>query len=123
MKEFLPNFEEMKFKKDSYRAERGGQATMIEISCVCGQPLMIYQKDGYKNQHLFRTYLNRIFYPEELARLQYTSTSTSDLPDLLCPSCGLKIGTPMKHRDGRLAYGLFIGNFSKKNLSKQGRFR
>jgi hypothetical protein len=114
--------ENMKFKRDHYRTERGGQATMIEIDCVCGQLIMIYQKDGYKNQNLFRTYLNRIFYPEKLEALQRSVNAEEDMPELICTKCGTKIGTPMRYKDGRLAYGLLKGNFVRKNLPNQNRF-
>jgi hypothetical protein len=122
MKIFEPNFKDFKFKNDKYRSERGGQTAMIEIDCVCSQPIMIYQKDGYKKQHLYRTYLNRIFYPENLEILQRSVNAEKDLPELICPSCGIKIGTPMKHDEGRLAFGLIMGTFIRKRLPKQNRF-
>lgn len=122
MKTFEPNFKEFKFKNDRYRTHRGGQTAMLQIGCSCGQPIFIYQKDGFKKQHLYRAYINRIFYPKEFEILQRTVVTEKDMPELICPKCGKKVGTPMRHDDGRFAYGLIMGNFSRKRLPDQNRF-
>jgi len=116
-------FEAMHFRNDRYRKERGGQTRMIEISCAsCDELLMVYQKDGYPKQHLFRTYLNRIFWPEELEQLQYQAQSTGDMPSLDCPTCHTKVGTPMEYKDGRLAYGLLQGTWKRTAITNQRQF-
>lgn len=118
-----PNYEDYKFRNDRFRKERGGQAAMIEIDCgSCGELALVYQKDGYPNQHLYRCYVDRIFYPPEIARLNREAQSQKDLPELLCRCCGTKIGTPMTHKEGRLAFGLLMGNFTRKKLPNQRRF-
>lgn len=123
MTEFNPDYSAMKFRQDTFRKKRGGQATMIEIGCSCGQPCLIYQKDGYKGQHLFRLYLDRIFYPEIYHALA-SYTNERGLPDLRCQTCDNKIGTPILYKkENRIAYGLLHGRFIRKTLPQQERFR
>ena len=120
---FVPDLRSFKFKSDKYRSVRGGQTAMIEIGCRCGEPMMIYQKDGFHKQHLYRLYLNRIFYPESLECLQKTARTVKDLPELICKKCGQKVGTPMDYKDGRLAFGLLMGCFYRKKIKNQEFFR
>ncbi|KKR19947.1 MAG: hypothetical protein UT51_C0012G0006 [Candidatus Nomurabacteria bacterium GW2011_GWC2_39_41] len=102
-------------KKDMYRRARGGMARMFDIYCAnCGAWVLKYQKDGIG--HLLRCYLNRIFGPPELAALQSNLAikEPKDMTNLMCPSCSTVIGTPMRHIDGRLAFRLMKGKYSKK---------
>lgn len=107
----------IKLKNDKYRTARGGEAHLLEISCTtCSTRVLKYQKDGKGN--LKRCYLNRIFHPPEFEKLQYDELirTPKDLPNLACLTCKTIIGTPMYHDDGRLAYRLIPGKFSKKRL-------
>jgi hypothetical protein len=102
-------------KNDKYRRSRGGQAEFWDIFCAkCEELLLVYQKDG--TGQLKRCYLNRIFYPPHLARLQNdpTVSSTKDFEALWCTHCKTLIGSPMLHREGRLAFRLMLGTWSKK---------
>lgn len=104
----------MKIKKDKYLRERGGTAKIINVSCEkCGGLIFVYQKDG--PGWLKRCYLNRIVSPEKYSLLQGNKMikESKDLKNLVC-SCGNIIGSPMKHKDGRLAYHLIRGNFQRK---------
>lgn len=104
-----------KFKQDKYRRMRGGKAMMLQIFCAnCGTKIMEYQKDG--EGYLHRCYLNRIIAPPHLQVLQNDPTihEIKDLPALICNSCNTVIGSPMRYIDGRLAYRMRPGLFSKK---------
>lgn len=105
--------------KDSYRKARGGNAEMLTIYCSsCNTPVLYYQKDGQGN--LFRCYLDRIFYPDEIASIGDTVSSTNDMPPLKCSKCDTLIGTPMIYqKERRLAFGLLNGRFYKRKGSKQ----
>jgi hypothetical protein len=106
-------------KKDKYLKARGGEAHMIDVSCAyCGQLLLYYQKDG--PGWLKRCYLNRIFGPAEMEKLQHNPqiNSTKNLSNLKC-HCGETIGYPMIHKDGRLAFRLEKGKFSRKRSKNQ----
>jgi len=65
---------------------------------------------------LKRCYLNRIVSPEEWSNLQNNPLikEPKDLKNLIC-KCGSIIGSPMKHKDGRLAYKMIKGMFMRKN--------
>lgn len=108
-----PAYDTFRFKNDRFRKDRGGQAMMLEILCAdCGVIVLIYQKDGYPNQGLFRCYWDRIFFPSVLPK-----------KELCCPSCGQKIGTQMIYqKEDRTAYGLLEGTFIKRRLPDQRRF-
>ena len=102
-------------KKDKYFRKRGGTAKIIDVSCaVCGKLIFVYQKDG--PGWLKRCYLNRIVEPEEYAKMQKDKTikDTNDFGNLVC-NCGKVIGSPMKHKDGRLAFHLIRGKFKRTN--------
>jgi hypothetical protein len=102
-------------KRDRYRNARGGRAAFMRIFCSgCGSWLMLYQKDGIGQ--LLRCYLNRIFAPPNLEALQreISIREPRDLEALMCPKCKALIGTPMRHEDGRLAFRLLRGTFTKK---------
>ena len=86
---------------------------MLTISCAtCGVFLLTYQKDGPGK--LMRCYLNRIFVPDELEKLQKDSAirGPQHMPRLICPGCKTVIGTPMRYTDGRLAFRLVKGKYS-----------
>jgi hypothetical protein len=103
----------MKIKRDKYLRERGGTAKLIKVSCMkCGELLFVYQKDG--PGWLKRCYLNRIVEPEKYSKLQNNSRikELKDMKNLVC-ECGSVIGSPMKHKDGRLAFRLIRGKFKR----------
>jgi hypothetical protein len=102
-------------KKDKFRRIRGGSARILNIHCAtCSAWVMKYQKDG--PGALMRAYLNRIFAPAELEKLQRDPTikQPADMPNLVCSGCKTLIGTPMRHHDGRLAFRLIKGKYTKK---------
>lgn len=74
----------------------------------------MYQKDG--PGQLLRCYLNRIFAPPALERLQHNPviTEPNSMPNLACPNCKALIGTPMRHFDERLAFRLRKGAYYSK---------
>lgn len=105
----------MKMKNDKYRRARGGSAQMLNLYCSnCAAFLLLYQKDGPGS--LMRCYLNRIFRPSKLEKLQSNPEikEPNDLPPLKCSKCHNVVGTPMRYTDGRLAYRLLRGTFSKQ---------
>ena len=100
-------------KRDKYLRVRGGKARMLNISCSqCGTFLLRYQKDGPGN--LLRCYLNRIFIPEELEKMQRDPVirEPKHMSTLVCAKCKTVIGTPMRHADGRLAFRLMKCTYS-----------
>ena len=102
-------------KKDKYLRERGGTAKLINVSCMtCGKLIFVYQKDG--PGWLKRCYLNRILTSKEYAEMQKNRIikEPNDFGNLIC-SCGNIIGSPMRHKDGRLAYHLIRGKFKRTN--------
>ena len=95
--------------------ERGGTAKIINVSCaVCGGLIFVYQKDGHG--WLKRCYLNRIIEPKEYTQMQKDKTikEQKDFGNLIC-TCGNILGSPMKHKDGRLAFHLIRGKFKRSN--------
>jgi hypothetical protein len=105
----------MKIKKDKYLRERGGTAKIINVSCdKCGKLIFVYQKDG--PGWLKRCYLNRIVSPKEYASLSKKIKDPKELKPLIC-QCGFNLGSPIKHKDGRIAYHLIRGNF-KRTINK-----
>lgn len=105
----------IKFKKDKYRAKRGGSAKLVDLICTtCGSKVLLYQKDG--PGWLKRTYINRIFWPPKYADLQKDKSinSVEKMPKLICLKCKKVIGLPMKHKDGRLAFALIRGSFRRR---------
>ncbi len=104
-------------KKDKYLRKRGRVAKIINVSCMnCGKLLFVYQKDG--PGWLKRCYLDRILSPEKYEKLQHDKQikEPKNMQNLKC-SCGFVIGSPMKHKDGRLAFHLIRGKF-KRALNK-----
>src|SRR4051812_17369227 len=100
-------------KRDPYRDTRGGYARFLNIYCAnCGSHILLYQKDG--PGVLYRMYLDRIFAPEDLATLQNVE-DLSQLPDLVCKSCGALIATlTIWEEETRKAYLLKEGSVVKK---------
>lgn len=103
----------LQIRRDSYFRDRGKVAEMWDICCgKCGAKILLYQKDGRGKLH--RTYLNRIFDPPFYKNLQDDpSLNTKTMPPLTCPKCNELVGYPMLHREGRLAYFLRSGAWSK----------
>ncbi len=104
----------VKMKRDKFRSARGGRAVMLDVHCSnCDTKVLWYQKDG--SGSLMRCYLNRIFAPPELEKLQKDQDirEPKDMPNLDCPSCKTVIGTPMRYTDGRLGYRLRPNSFYK----------
>lgn len=102
-------------KNDRHRKERGGSATFLTLFCSrCTAPLIVYQKDGIGT--LQRCYLNRIFAPPQLEKLQHDVgiNDPKDLSALHCQKCNAVVGSPMRHTDGRLAFRLRRGAFIRK---------
>jgi len=105
--------------KDKYFRERGGSAKIINVSCAkCKNKLFIYQKDG--PGWLKRCYVNRILWPENYIILaKNKNLEPKELPLLKCSSCQEIIGSPMRHKDGRIAFSLIRGKFIRAaNKSK-----
>ena len=101
----------MKIKKDRYLAERGGTAKFLNIICMnCASKLFTYQKDG--PGWLKRCYLNRILDNKILSEIN----NIQEMKNLIC-NCGEIIGTPIKHKDERLAFRLIRGKF-KRTINK-----
>ena len=107
-------------KKDKYFRKRGGSAKIVNVSCSnCNKLIFIYQKDG--PGWLKRSYLNRIIYPKKYEGLQHDKKikEPKDFKNLKC-SCGFVIGSPMKYKDGRLAFYLIRRKFKRTiNKSKE----
>lgn len=105
-------------KNDKYRRIRGGSARLLSLFCAkCEAWLMLYQKDG--DGALLRCYLNRIFDPPKLEKLQHDASirEPRDLPLLKCPTCQTVIGFPARHHDGRLAFRLAEGAVQKRRAT------
>lgn len=105
--------------KDKYLRKRGGTAKVVNVSCSnCGDLLFIYQKDG--PGWLKRCYLNRILEPVKYSELQESVKDVGDVKNLVCEGCGSIVGSPMKHKDDRLAFRLMKGKFKRsQNRSKK----
>lgn len=103
-----------KFKKDRYVKTRGGNSHFLDLYCSgCNNHLLLYQKDGQGS--LLRLYLDRIFEPQELAVLQSTCSTKSQIPNLKCSTCQKLIAIPMVYKqENRLAFSLVPGSFVKK---------
>ncbi len=103
-------------KKDKYFRDRQSTYVILGICCVqCKKEVLLYQKDGRGG--LKRLYLNRILAPKTLASLQDVVESVKQLTLLKC-ECGNNIGIPMLHREGRLAFRLISGSFTKHKEGK-----
>lgn len=99
------------FKKDRYMRARGA-SQFFDLFCTqCKGHLLLYQKDGAGS--LKRLYLDRIFAPQPFSDWQRLDT-IADVPNLVCPHCGTRIGSPMIYRpEDRNAIRLVSGRFSK----------
>ena len=87
----MSNKTSFSFKKDKYKASRGGHSRLLNVCCrKCESVVAIYQKDGPGN--LRRMYMDRIFAPAELTGLQ--ALSIKGAPALKCKKCGEVLGTP-----------------------------
>ena len=103
----------IKLKNDQYRRARGGSSELYEILCAeCQDLVILYQKDG--PGQLLRCYVNRIFAPDKWEQLQHDpNLDIKSMPNLTC-ECGALIGTPMRHRDDRLAFRLLRGKYVRR---------
>lgn len=107
-----------RLKNDHYRKVRGGKAFLVDIFCAtCSRFLLQYQKDG--DGQLKRCYLNRIVAPVALAELQSNPGMFDPrvVPPLVCRSCGTVIGAAIRHHDGRIAFRLRQGMFTKRRIT------
>lgn len=104
------------FKNDRYVKARGGNSRFLDIYCSnCNHYLLLYQKDGKGS--LLRLYLDRIFEPPILAKLQFEYKSKSDMQNLKCLNCQKVIAISMVYKpEDRLAFSLIRGTFIKKNM-------
>ncbi len=95
----------LSFKRDKYKASRGGYSRLLNICCrKCQTIVAVYQKDGSGN--LRRMYMDRIFAPDELANLQ--TLSVQDAPVLKCKKCSEVLGTPYIYpKEKRKAFRLY----------------
>ncbi len=101
-------------KKDKWFRDRESTFVVLSIVCAkCNREFLFYQKDGRGS--LKRLYLNRILSPEKFASLQDTVENVKQLTLLRC-ECHNNIGIPMSHREGRLAFRLIPGSFTKRRL-------
>ncbi|MDD4784283.1 MAG: hypothetical protein WC483_02075 [Candidatus Paceibacterota bacterium] len=100
------------FKKDHFKSARGGHSRLLEIHCrKCENIIAFYQKDG--PGELRRMYMDRIFEPAELAKLQ--SLDIKDIPVLKCNKCKEILGTPYIYmKEKRKAYRLYQDAIIKK---------
>jgi hypothetical protein len=105
----------IKFKNDTYTKKRGTPA-LLKMSCsICEHIIMYYQKDG--PGPLKRCYLDRIFYPEDLAKLQNYSFDKKNCLSVKCPQCKQLIGFPIIYeKENRPAFKLVQGAFSLKKI-------
>lgn len=103
------NFE---FKKDKYKHARGTHSRLLNLFCrVCGEKIIIYQKDGPGN--LRRIYLNRIFSPKKWTNLE--SKSLNAVPKISCPKCKEDIATPYLYKkENRKAFKVYQDALIKK---------
>lgn len=102
----------MKLKNDKYKKSRGGYSRFLEIKCEkCRNIIALYQKDG--PGLLKRMYLDRIFSPEKLVKLQ--SIAIKKVPNLVCLKCKQIVGIPyIYQKEKRPAFRLFEGSVTKK---------
>lgn len=92
--------QKIKIKRDKYFKKRGSYSRIIKVKCAkCNKTLFEYQKDG--PGWLKRCYLNRII----------SKTKFNPSKKLKC--CGVIIGLPIKHKDGRDAFKLVRGKFKR----------
>jgi hypothetical protein len=96
--------------KDEYRQARDGYSKFLNLYCgYCGNHVMLYQKDG--PGPLMRTYLDRIFAPENLVGLQ----NKTKVSDLMCSSCHRRLAVPgIFEEETRKAYFLLAYVIDKR---------
>lgn len=107
----------MKLKKDKYWTARGSSSKLLVISCAkCGTEVFVYQKDGIGGLH--RCYANRIHSPAQLVEKLLAMQESVSYKPILCSNCLTVIAAPHIHTDGRLAFNLIIGTYTKAVLKK-----
>lgn len=109
---WIINMRKNNFKSDKFRKARGGYSRFLSVACKhCGNGILAYQKDG--PGLLKRLYLDRIFTPENLAKLQ--TFPISKVSNLICPKCKSVLGVPYIYpKEKRSAFRLFVGAITKK---------
>jgi hypothetical protein len=103
---------DFKFKNDKYKRARGTHSRLLDLFCrVCGEKILVYQKDGPGN--LRRLYFDRIFSPKKWTNLE--SKPLNAAPILKCPKCKEDIGTPYVYtKENRKAFKLYQDMLVKK---------
>jgi hypothetical protein len=91
-----------KFKRDRFRAARGGTSRLLAVSCEkCDRLISYYQKDG--PGVLKRLYIDRMIDHTNLA------------DQLICGGCEQVVGIRFVYtKEDRPAYRLFTGAVTKK---------
>ncbi len=91
-----------KTKTDRYAKTRGGNSKFLYITCSnCGQPLIIYQKDGPGK--LLRCYVDRIVW--------LASPINEQTNSLACSSCSRIVASHMIYKpENRPAYRIIPGS-------------
>ncbi len=106
-------------KNDQYREHRGGHSRLLDLHCEqCESRVAIYQKDG--PGELKYVYLDRIFFPDNLTRLE--DKSLEELSAWDCSDCNSPLGVPFIFKkdsgkyagEERLAFRLFAHAIVKK---------
>lgn len=100
------------FKKDKYKASRGGHSRLLTVCCrKCESVVVVYQKDGPGN--LRRLYLDRIFEPSEMVGLQ--NENIKNIPVLKCKKCSEVLGVPYIYiKEKRKAFRLYQDSVIKR---------
>ncbi len=95
----------IKIKKDKYKSARGGYSRILNIHCrKCENLVAVYQKDGPGN--LRRMYLDRIFSPESICRLEHCEIK--EIKPLICSKCKELLGIPYVYvKEKRKAFKIF----------------
>jgi len=103
---------QFKFKTDKYKITRGSYSRLLDLFCrVCGNHLVIYQKDGPGN--LRRLYFDRIVYPKNLVGLQ--EKPIHKILPLKCRKCQEDIATPYIYpKENRKAFKVYQDMIIKK---------
>jgi len=99
--------QEILFKNDRYKKNRGGHSRWLLLSCEkCQNKVAIYQKDG--PGILKRLYLDRIVDIKDFSG-----------KNLVCKKCQAILGVKIIYKkENRSAYRLFVGAVEKKTISR-----
>lgn len=87
---------------------------VFDVSCgQCASFRFRYNKGS--SGALLRCFIGNISAPQELVALK-SATGKDELGNLRCLSCEELMAVPMVYKDGRLAYRMITGGFSKKKV-------